>query len=359
MSINGEGFVECTECGSAIAANDNFCGTCGTKKVIVPKPKVVKKKYCETCSAPADFSITECANCFGTVFTHTKPENVDESALESEVPVQDFFRAVRPEEVNRSAEFDWRAHKKLIIGSAIVILSFCGLIFFSSVFKNYASTEQIILSGGGELQSKICSTDDRQSATNLIRENKDPNLEFKEGEGLGFVIFDEVKRVCATLLKEDTYLASAVADIKEQERLEQVRIEKERKAAEKLRAKWEPILNKWDDRAREAGLGDLSEYFSATSRAESLIAAGAQYSLTGADREVQSASCWATQYSLWSQGEPGGWWSCYINFLGGGDSYSVEFSNGNWSGRADAGSRAGRDLNWKIPDGLLSWMNSR
>jgi hypothetical protein len=136
-------------------------------------------------------------------------------------------------------------------------------------------------------------------------------------------------------------------------------LEEERIAAEKLRAKWEPILKKWDDRAIAAGSGDLADYLSATASAESLIKAGAQYSLTGASREVQSAYCWATQYSLWFQGEPGGWWSCYINFLGGGEGYSVEFSNGNWSGKADSGSRAGRDLNWKIPEGLTQWMASR
>lgn len=359
MNMDDAGTQACTQCGSSIAAEDNFCSSCGTKKVVAQKPTVVKKKYCENCSAPADFSVTECGNCFGTAFTHIKPENIDESVPVTEAPVQDLFKAARPQEVAAPSDFDWRAHKKLIIGSAIVIIGFCSLIFFTSVFKNYASTEQIIMSADSSLQPRICAEDDRTAATSLIRENKDPNLEFKEGEGLGFAIFDEVKRVCATLLKEDTYLAKAVADIKEQERLEQVRIEEERKAAEKLRVKWEPVLNKWDDRAREAGLGDLSDYLSATARAESLITAGAQYSLTGAEREVQSASCWATQYSLWSQGEPGGWWSCYINFLGGGDSYSVEFSSGNWSGRADAGSRAGRDLNWKIPDGLLSWMNSR
>lgn len=362
MSINGDDLVYCTQCGSGIAATDNFCSSCGTKKIVPEKKTVAKMKFCELCAEPSEFSVSECANCGGTSFSHVKPENFDDSKLVAEPAGQDFFKAIRPETAAQSlktSEFNWREHSRLIIGSIVVIAIFCGLMLFTSVFKNYASTEEIILSSDSSLQARICAEDDRTAATELIRENKDPNLEFKEGEGLGFAIFDEVKRVCATLLKEDTYLASAVADIKEAERLEQVRIEEERKAAEKLRAKWEPVLNKWDDRAREAGLGDLSDYLSATSRAESLITAGAQYSLTGAEREVQSASCYATSYSLWSQGEPGGWWYCYINFLGGGDGYSVEFSNGNWSGKADGGSRSGRDLNWKIPDGLTEWMASR
>ena len=114
MSI--EGAEACAQCGSPIAAEDNFCSSCGTKKVVAQKPTVAKKKYCENCSAPADFSVTECGNCFGTAFTHTKPENIDESAPVTEAPVHDFFKAARPQEVAAPSEFDWRAHKKLIIG---------------------------------------------------------------------------------------------------------------------------------------------------------------------------------------------------------------------------------------------------
>jgi hypothetical protein len=359
MSINGNGFVECTECGSAISANENFCSNCGTKKIVPEKKTVAKKKFCESCDEPADFYTTECSSCGGSVFSHKKPENFDDSKLIAEPSGQDSFRAIRPEETAKSYGFDWRSHSSVIIGALVIAVVLFTLLILSSVFKNTASTEEIILSGGGELQARICSTDDRQTATNLIRENKDPNLEFKKDEGLGFAIYDEVKRVCKILLAEDTYLVTAIAEIQKQKRIEDARLEKERIATEKLRAKYEPLLEQWNERAREAGLGDLSDYFSATSSAESLITAGAQYSLTGASREVQSASCWPTQYSLWSQGEPGGWWSCYINFLGGGDSYSVEFSGGSWSGNADAGSRAGRELNWKIPQGLLDWMDSR
>ena len=362
MSIDDDGLVYCTQCGSGIAATDKFCSSCGTKKIVPEKKTVAKMKFCELCAKPSAFSDTECSNCGGTSFSHIKPENFDDSKLIAEPAGQDFFKAIRPEEIAQSAkasEFDWRVHSKLIIGSVAVAAIFCGLLIFTSVFKNFASTEEIITSADSGLQAKICSTEDRQTATDLIRENKDPNLDFKEGEGLGFAIYDEVKRVCKQLLAEDSTLVSAVAEIQNQKKIEAARLEEERIAAEKLRAKWEPVLKKWDDRAIAAGSGDLSDYLSATSRAESLITAGAQYSLTGAEREVQSASCWATQYSLWFQGEPGGWWSCYINFLGGGESYSVEFSNGNWSGRADAGSRAGRDLNWKIPEGLTDWMASR
>ena len=33
------------------------------------------KKYCEKCSSPNDMYVTECAACFGSSFTHKKPDS--------------------------------------------------------------------------------------------------------------------------------------------------------------------------------------------------------------------------------------------------------------------------------------------
>ena len=256
---------------------------------------------------------------------------------------------------------NWRPDSKIIIGAIIFVLVGFSLQSMATVNPNYANTEDIMKNTNSTTRVNICAENDRAVVTNLIRENKNSSLDFEddEGEGPSLAIFNEAKRVCKKLIEEDSYFASLVTTRQEQQKLRQLRLEKKRKNEEALRAKYEPILKKWDEKALKAGYGDLREYLSATSRAKKLIESGAQYSLTGTQREVQNASCSATQYSSWSQGEPDGWWSCYINFLGGSDLYSVEFSNGNWSGKADGGRSSGRDLNWNIPQGLLGWIATR
>jgi len=114
----------------------------------------------------------------------------------------------------------------------------------------------------------------------------------------------------------------------------------------------------WNEKGSNSGSGDLGEYLSAISSAEANIKAGAQFSLSGTNREVQSSTCWATVRSRWTGGSPSGWWLCGINFVGSDfEIFSIEFSNGTWSGKPYGGSQAGRELNWNIPDSVLERVN--
>lgn len=58
--------MSCTGCGSAVTANDKFCGSCGTQ-VVIPNSEELDTKVCHTCdqSVPAN---TQFCNCCGTKF---------------------------------------------------------------------------------------------------------------------------------------------------------------------------------------------------------------------------------------------------------------------------------------------------
>lgn len=169
----------------------------------------------------------------------------------------------------------------------------------------------------------------------------------------------EILSACEVLKKDDDKLKLQVANAISK-KWDQIN-SKEKLLSEALKREFEkikPTLKYWNEKASKSGSGDLGDYLTAISSAEREIKAGAQYSLTGSSREVESSTCWATDRSRWSGGNPSGWWVCGIDFVGSDlEFFSVEFSNGSWSGKPDQGSQAGRELNWKIPDSVIDWVN--
>ena len=169
----------------------------------------------------------------------------------------------------------------------------------------------------------------------------------------------EILSACELLKKDDDKLKLQVENAISK-KWDQI-LSKERILSEALKREFEkikPTLKYWNEKASKSGSGDLGDYLTAISSAEGEIKAGAQFSLTGASREVQSSTCWATDRSRWNGGNPSGWWLCGINFVGADfEIFSIEFLNGSWSGKPDRGSQAGRELNWKIPDSVLDWVN--
>jgi hypothetical protein len=120
-------------------------------------------------------------------------------------------------------------------------------------------------------------------------------------------------------------------------------------------SKFLPILSSLNKKAETNGLGNYKEYLQAQSTTGKLIVAGASYSLTGASRDVQSASCSATVDSTWMFGEPGGYWSCYIDFIGGSEFYSIEFVGDKWSGRPGTGASL---VEFKTTSAFDTWFSS-
>lgn len=134
--------------------------------------------------------------------------------------------------------------------------------------------------------------------------------------------------------------------------------EKEKEEAEKV--KFEPQLEKWNDKFSNLGGGGVVNYLTALAKAENFIQQGAAYSLTGVARgAVQSVSCDPTNRSRWSSGVPTGWWSCLIDFEGSDyDVFSIEFTQNSWRGVPDRGRQAGTDLrNIEIPQDLRDWLS--
>lgn len=169
---------------------------------------------------------------------------------------------------------------------------------------------------------------------------------------------EKIYEACDELALENPELKKRVqVRIKKNKDLIAAKEAAEKRALEEEFKKIEPLLTFWNNKASNEGGGDIADYFFATSQAEKQLESGAQYSLTGTSRDVERALCWATDRSYWSRGEPSGWWSCGIDFLGGDmDFFSIEFSGSSWSGKPDGGVRAGRDLDWKIPDEVESWL---
>lgn len=166
----------------------------------------------------------------------------------------------------------------------------------------------------------------------------------------------DIQSACVALYEKDIDFAKAIDRVVKRKAAEAAAYEK-KKAEEK--AKIQPLLDKWNKKAIDAGSGDIREYLEAESAAEYEIKSGASYSFTGATANISGVSCYATTRSNWVGGKPGGWWSCIIQTLGGGfNSYSIEFSGSSWGGKPDNGQMAGADLSWRIPDELMDWLNS-
>lgn len=116
-------------------------------------------------------------------------------------------------------------------------------------------------------------------------------------------------------------------------------------------------LDVLDKKANKLGGGSYSEMLDALIDLESLIEQGAEYSLTGQGRDVENASCEPTTYSRWSQGQPGGKWYCYLEFLDGNEPYTINIDGTRWGGKADRGSSAGTLVNFKVSSELKEWLS--
>lgn len=166
----------------------------------------------------------------------------------------------------------------------------------------------------------------------------------------------DIEKACRKLADKNIDFSKALDKLIKQKADEVAAIAREKAEA---KAKIQPLLEKWNKKAIDAGSGDIREYLEAESAAEYEIKSGASYSFTGATANISGVSCYATTRSNWVGGKPGGWWSCIIQTLGGGfNSYSIEFSGSSWGGKPDNGQMAGADLSWRIPDELMDWINS-
>lgn len=165
----------------------------------------------------------------------------------------------------------------------------------------------------------------------------------------------EITRACQGLFLSDGEFASQIKNQRAEIELEKAKQERaEREAKEKI----QPLLDQWDALAWGQGGGSIIDYYRAASQAEYLIKSGASYSLTGVNVNLQSVYCWPTTISRWSNGNPNGWWTCFLRPLGGsGEFYSIEFSGTDWSGKP--GDRVGESLNWEIPDELEEWIKTQ
>lgn len=258
-----------------------------------------------------------------------------------------------------------KASALIFVASLIVGCSKSDTVSVEEAIKNLPLQSQELvcafdknnISFGDELINLLKSSSKEWRTENGIRK-----IDYFDGSKPGdFPTSEKTKAIyaaCEEIVLENSELEKRVqARIKENLELIAREEAAEKQRLEEQFRKIEPLLTFWNDKASSEGQGDIADYFIAASQAERQIESGAQYSLTGASREVESATCWATVRSLWWDGEPGGWWSCGIDFLGGDlEFYSIEFSGSSWSGKPDGGSGAGRDLNWKIPDELEIWL---
>jgi hypothetical protein len=163
----------------------------------------------------------------------------------------------------------------------------------------------------------------------------------------------ELAQVCKNLIENDVEFSN----LYKQEYLEKLNKAKAESQADA--AKFQPLLDKLDDKFYKAGMGGVRDFLAASATTYNLIKQGAAYSLTGVSRgEIEEVDCVPTERSFWSGGVPGNWWSCWIDFLGSnGEYFSVEFNGNSWSGKPDGGSTAGRELKgFEIPQDLLEWI---
>jgi hypothetical protein len=273
--------------------------------------------------------------------------------------------------------------KRALLISALLILTACGN---SNIATGIATPEQALRSLDFDEKVELCSFTEEWQLMGASPEKyasalwvKSSEWRIREGirkiqylsENNHLEEFDEnfetvpqgqakeILSACEVLKKDDYKLKLQVKNAISK-KWDQI-LSKEKLLSEALEREFEkikPTLKYWNEKASKSGSGDLGDYLTAISSAEREITAGAQYSLTGASREVQSSTCWATDRSQWNGGNPSGWWLCGINFVGSDfELFSIEFSNGSWSGKPDRGSQAGRELNWKIPGSVLDWVN--
>lgn len=167
---------------------------------------------------------------------------------------------------------------------------------------------------------------------------------------------NDIKLACQEAYDSDSEFSGTIDKLFAQKAEAQKQYE--RKKAE-ARAKIQPLLDVWNNKAIGEGGGDILEFLAASSEAENQIKMSSQYSLSGVSANISSVTCYPTSLSRWVGGSPGGWWSCLVMPLGGDyDLYSIQFENGSFGGKPDGGKMAGRDLNWKIPPRLLEWIRS-
>lgn len=262
--------------------------------------------------------------------------------------------------------------KRALSISALLILTSCGN---SNVAAGIATPEQALRSLDFGEKVELCSFTEEWQLMGASPEKyasalwvKSSEWRIREGiRKIQYVSEDnyhfekavEILSACEVLKKENDKFKLQVQNAISK-KWDQI-LSKERLLSDAMKREFQkikPTLKYWNEKASKSGSGDLGDYLTAISSAEREITAGAQYSLTGASREVQSSTCWATDRSQWNGGNPSGWWLCGINFVGSDfELFSIEFSNGSWSGKPDRGSQAGRELNWKIPDSVLDWVN--
>ena len=238
--------------------------------------------------------------------------------------------------------------------------------------SNIATPERALKAVSFEAQVEICSfmKEEIDDGDELVKMLYSKSREWRNQEEIIKIAYlpenemyleksEEIWSACELLKNDDDKLKLQVENVISKKKSQS--LEKDRLLSEALMRELEkikPVLNYWNDKASNSGSGDLGNYLSAISSAEANIKAGAQFSLSGTSREVQSSTCWATDRSRWTGGDPSGWWLCGINFVGSDfEIFSIEFSNGSWSGKPDGGSQAGRELNWKIPDSILEWVD--
>jgi hypothetical protein len=129
-----------------------------------------------------------------------------------------------------------------------------------------------------------------------------------------------------------------------------IEIENANKKAEYNR--FYPILVKLNEKARKYGGGSYKDFTDAQSYAGSLIRNGAESALTGRPENVRGVGCEATVSSSWYEGNPGGYWYCYIRLLGSSDYYAIEFDGQKWSGSPGS---AGALVKWNTSDAFDKW----
>jgi hypothetical protein len=150
-------------------------------------------------------------------------------------------------------------------------------------------------------------------------------------------------KACAVILKERPEL--------------QAQSEKMFAKNDSVSKKLQKELDILDGKTSKQGGGTYRELLDAEWSLENLISQGAQYSLTGQNREVEDVSCFATTYSRWENGQPNGKWYCYFYFLDGDEPYTINVNGSDWGGKADRGSSAGKILEYKISDSLKKYLN--
>jgi hypothetical protein len=172
-------------------------------------------------------------------------------------------------------------------------------------------------------------------------------------------IDNKLAEICKEKITQIPELEAILKKVNEVNTQEQTKIRRDLVKESELRIKWRLSLEKLNSKAQKIGYGNYGDYRRAQVKAAELIKAGAAYSLTGISREVQYVGCDGTSNSIWTFGDPKGYWSCFIRFLGEADTYSIEFSGNSWAGKPDGGDSAGKVINWGISKEFENWLNTQ